>query len=424
MVSTTERIDRLRDRIRGSPHISDDDKEALIDFSKEMEFLDARYSDVRHIKLLQHCIILAGDSQKYDPTELPDVDLISAVNDVDAVKEIGRWIKRHFESEETKRDYRVAVRMFGEHATPGESIPEPMQKLSAGTPRSYNPMPDPAKMLWWDDHILPMVNTASHLRDKAAITVAWDSGARSEEFCSLRIGDISDHKRGMKISVDGKRGERSVLLISSVPYLRQWLNVHPAPNDPSAPLWCKLDSPEDVSYRMKLKMLKKPARKAGIDHTEITFRRMRKSSASFLASQNVNQPYLEHRYGWKRGSDVAARYIAVFSEASDREIARAYGVDVEEDEPDPIGPSTCPRCQQETPRGEPVCVWCGQATEHEAVQQLEEEQREVRTELLQIVKDDPELLDDLERFERLMDFVDTNPEVMHEARSFVEATSD
>lgn len=423
MVSPIERIDALRDRVSESDSISDADQDALLTFSKEMEFLDARYSNKRHIKLLQHCIVLAGDSQKYAPDELPDTDLVDTVDNVDAVKEIGRWVKRNFESEETKRDYRVAVRMFGEHTTSGEDIPEPIELLSAGTPRNYNPMPDPAKMLWWEDHIMPMVDKANHLRDKAAITVAWDSGARSEEFCNLRVGDVSDHKHGLKISVDGKRGERSILLIPSVPYLRQWLNVHPASDDPSAPLWCKLNTSDEVSYRMKLKMLKRPARKAGVDHTDITFRRMRKSSASYLASQNVNQAHLEDHHGWKRGSDVAARYITVFAEANDREIARAHGADVQAEEHEPIAPATCPRCQRDTPRDEALCVWCGQAMEHGAAKQIEENQREARTEILQIAKEDPRILDEIEQLERLMDIVDANPEVMRDARDFAEATS-
>lgn len=423
MSDPVDRIDALRERIHDSNQISKEDKDALVTFSKEMEFLDARYSNKRHIKLLQHCTVLAGDSQKYSPDELPDVPLVNAFEDPDAVREIGRWIKRNFDNEETKRDYRVAVRMFGEHATSGEEIPEPIKRLSAGTPRSYNPVPDPAKMLWWEEHIQPMIEHAHHLRDKAAITVAWDSGARSEEFCNLRVGDVSDHKHGMKISVDGKRGERSVLLIPSVPYLRQWLNVHPSGDDPTAPLWCKLNSAEEVSYRMKLKMLKKPARRAGVDHTDITFRRMRKSSASYLGSQNVNQAHLEDHHGWKRGSDIASRYITVFGEANDREIARAHGADVSEEEHEPIAPITCPRCQNDTPRDEALCVWCGQAMEQGAIEDLEAEQREARTELLRIAREDPSLLDDIERLEGLMDFVDTNPNVVQEARAFADAGS-
>ncbi|WP_181685971.1 site-specific integrase [Halorhabdus salina] len=424
MTDSVERIDALRERIQTSNRISEEDKNALMTFSKEMEFLDARYSDGRHIKLLQHCIVLAGDSQKYSRDELPDVSLVTTFDDEAAVKEVGRWIKRNFDNEETKRDYRVAVRMFGEHAGEGQDIPAPIQRLSAGTPRNYDPKPDPAKMLWWNDHIQPMIESANSLRDKAAIAAAWDSGARSEEFCSLRVGDISDHKHGMKISVDGKRGERSVLLVPSVTHMRQWLNVHPAGNDPTAPLWSKLNSPEEISYKMKLKMLKKPARRAGVDHTDITFRRMRKSSASYLANQNVNQTHLEKHHGWTRGSDIASRYIAVFGEANDREIARAHGADVQEEEHERIAPVSCPRCQRDTPRDEPLCVWCGQAMEQGVVEDLETEQRQARTELLAMAQENPGLLDDIERLEKVMDFVDSNPSVMRDARSFVEATND
>lgn len=423
MTDPTERIDLLRRRIRRSPHISDADKAALIAMSEEMEFLDTRYSDRRHIKLLQHCTLLAGDSpNKYDPDDLPDADLVDCFEDEDAVKTIGRWIKRNYDNEETKRDYRVAVRMFGEHAGPDDGIPEPIKLLPAGTPRNYNPMPDPSKMLWWDEHILPMVEAARNLRDKAAITVSWDAGPRPEGFLNLRVGDVSDHKHGLKISVDDKQGERSILLIPSVPYLRRWLSVHPGRNDPNAPLWCKLNSPEKISYKMGLKMIQQPARRAGITHTNVNYRRMRKSSASYLASQNVNQAHLEDHHGWTRGSDTAARYIAVFAEANDREIAKAHGVEVREEEHEVIAPLTCPRCQRETPREEDLCVWCGQAMEHQAVERVEEEQRETRAQLLALAQDNPDFLDDIERLEKFMQFTDSNPEVMREARGFVEAT--
>jgi integrase len=61
-------------------------------------------------------------------------------------------------------------------------------------------------MFAWDNHIKPMIDAAQNLRDKAAVTVAWDLGGRSGEFRSLRVGDVSDHKHRLKITVDGKTG--------------------------------------------------------------------------------------------------------------------------------------------------------------------------------------------------------------------------
>ncbi|OAQ51402.1 hypothetical protein HTG_17065 [Natrinema mahii] len=408
------RLERLQERIEDSEDISSDDQEALIDFDRQLALLGSQYGKQRRAKLVRHCVRISENVG----------GLADALEDKRAAEDIVRWIHSNYENEESNRDYRVALRMFGKRVTDGDEIPDSISWVSATTSKNYNPMPDPAKMLWWDDHIKPMLEECRHHRDKALIATAWDSGARSGEILSLTVGDIADHKYGLQISVDGKKGERSIMLIAAAPYLRQWLNVHPAPNDPQAPLWCQLNQPKEVSYQMKLKILKKHARKAGVTHTDVTFTQMRKSSASYLASEGVNQAHLEDHHGWDRGSDVAARYVAVFGDANDREIARAHGVDVEEDESDPISPQTCPRCQRKTPRNESLCVWCGQAMEHGAVEEIEERQEETRTELLKIARDDPELLDDLERVEKFIELADENPGVLREAREFADASTD
>jgi integrase len=371
-------IERLRTRIETSETITEPDREALTRFSREMEFRRSTYSPSRHVKLLQHCVLLAGDSQKYDPGDLPEPSLSDALEDSEAAKDIVRWIHRHYPNEETNRDYRVALRMFGEHATGGEGKPPSIEQISASTPRNYDPQPDPARMLWWDEHIQPMLANARSSRDKAAIAVAWDLGARPGEFKALTVGDVTDSSHGMRLTVDGKTGRRSPLIIPSIPYLNRWLADHPAGENPTAPLWSKLATPERPSDQMLLKMIRRPARRAEITHTNVDYRRMRKSSASYLASQNVNQPHLEDHKGWKRGSEIAARYVAVFGEANDREIARAHGEDVSASEPEPIGPITCPRCDRDTPREREACIWCSQILDAKAAETVREQDDDLR----------------------------------------------
>ncbi|WP_018258740.1 site-specific integrase [Halomicrobium katesii] len=401
-------LENLQNRITESEELSAEDRDALRTFDNRLALLGSQYGKHRRIKLLRHCVRIAEEVG----------DLAETVSDRQHTEDIVRWIHDNYDNQETNRDYRVALRMFGKHVTDGDDIPETIEWVSASTSKDYNPMPNPAKMLDWEQHIQPMLDECRHARDKALISVAWDSGARSGEIRNLTIGDVSDHKYGLRISVDGKKGERSITLTTACPYLKQWLNVHPAPEQPDAPLWSKLNKPEDISYQMKLKILKKHARKADITHTDVTFTQMRKSSASYLASDGVNQAHIEDHHGWDRGSDVASRYVAVFGDANDRAIAKAHGVDVEEDESDPIAPVACPRCGKETPRDEPTCVWCHQALDAAAVEELEEDQRETRTELLRIARDDPELLDDIERVERFVELADDNPELLREAREF------
>lgn len=378
-----EQVEKLRSQLdAGERGGSNRDRDALLTFSQRLQRMREEYTWHRHLKLLRHCVITS---------EGIDVDLVDAREDADPCEVVLDWIHRNYDIEETpytNQDFRVAVRIFGkrtlgreiarEQRRDEDVVPPVMKReIKTSLPSSFKPRPDPAKMLWWDNHIQPMLKQCRHSRDEAMIAVSWDLGARSGEMRDLRVGDVSEHKYGLQVTVDGKTGQRSPTLITSVPQLNRWLADHPNGDDPTAPLWCDLDSGRDVSYNMKAKMMKKPARKAGVDHTDITWRRMRKSSASFLASQGVNQPHLEDHHGWERGSNVAAHYVAVFGDANDRAVAKAHGLDVQEDEPDPVAPVECPRCQRETPREKDDCIWCGQPLSHDSLRRKKTQTMEI-----------------------------------------------
>jgi len=292
MSNLPPRINALHTRIETSDTLTQDEKDALLRFSSELGVHN--YSTGRRVKLLQHCTMLAGDSEKYAPNELPEPDLVDIIGDSKNAKEKPKkyvsWINGHYESEESKRDMRVALRMFGGHITPGnpeDEKPSSVEWISADLPDDYDPIPDKTKMWWWNDHILPVLDNAKYARNKAAVAVDWDAGPRSGEFRSLLIGDVSDHKYGMEITVDGRQGQRSVTLISSVPYLQRRLEVHPKSDDPEAPLWCDLDTGREVTYKMKQKMLRKPVERAVESGdlqkpSKMGLTEMRKSSASYL----------------------------------------------------------------------------------------------------------------------------------------------
>jgi len=120
------------------------------------------------------------------------------------------------------------------------------------------------------------------------------------------------------------------------------------------------------------KILRQAAERADVTKT-VTLTNFRRSRASDLAAKGMSQAHLEDRMGWVRGSDAAARYIALADSDADREFRRLEGADVpEDDEPDPTAPLECPRCERETPRSKDACVWCGQAMSPTAAQKLDE----------------------------------------------------
>lgn len=170
-------------------------------------------------------------------------------------------------------------------------------------------------MLHWEDDVLPMVNATRNARDAALIAVAWDSGARSGELRDLSVGNVTDHKHGLQVTVDGKTGQRTVTLIPSVPYLQRWLSDHPTGDDAQAPLWSDLNTSEEPSYQQLRKSLREAAERARVTKP-VTFTNYRKSSAAHLASSGVNQAHIEQHHGWSHGSSVAAHYITVFVDAT------------------------------------------------------------------------------------------------------------
>lgn len=406
-----DQIDNIREeRLVENEALSAADAEAILEFSDELFLRKSDYSDARHVKLLRHCVLMAEGVG----------GLAAALEDRDAAEEIVRWVNAEYDNEETNRDYRVALRVFGRHCTDGDEPPDSIAWISSSTSRNYDPSPEPRNMLHWEEHIIPMIEATHNNRDAAMIAVAWDSGARSGEFRSLEVGDVTDHKHGLQVTVGGKTGKRTITLIPSVPYLNQWLADHPAADNRSAPLWSRLHSADDLTFNGVKKVFTAAADRAGVDRP-VTLTNFRKSSASYLASEGMNQAHIEEHHGWVRGSRVAARYVSVFGDAAENELAQIHGLDVVEDESEPIGPVICPRCDKQTPRDREFCVWCEQAIEPGAVETLKTDERTVQRLVMRLAKDNPEILESVGEREAFSAILEDNATLQRQVRRFRDA---
>lgn len=358
-------IENLRERINTSKEITEADREVLIDFSDKIYLRSSEYSNPRHTKLLRHTTLLAERCG----------GLADALESRDAAEDLVAFINREYDNEETNKDYRIALRVFGKHlAEDNGDPPDSLDWIPSSTSSTYDPAPIPLEMLDWETDVQAMIESTSTPKEAAAIALQFDAGFRGGEFKDLTTDQFSDHRFGLQATVQGKQGQRTVTLIPSVPYVQQWLESHPGQN--GDPIWCKRTDPETrVSDRTIYNWFQRAAERADIDKP-ITLTNFRKSSASFMASRGMNQAHLEQRYGWVRGSKTASRYVAVFAEESELETARVWGMEVDEaDEPEPMAPLVCPRCEKDTPRERDLCVWCGQALEPGAAQiadQMEE----------------------------------------------------
>ncbi len=370
-------IRRLRTRIDESDAISAADAAALRRYTHELDSIgQSRIGDQQHDKCLMRLVRIAEEVG----------GLADALEDKTAAKEIAGWINAQYDNPETNKTYRDAFRSFGKHATEGDEIPDTISWVPTGYPRNYDRTPDPSKMFDWEDHVVPMLDACKNYRDEALIGLAFDIGPRSGSLQDITLGDLTDAEIGLRVTLEDKRGTRSPALVLAHDRVRRWLDVHPAGDDPDAPLWSRLDRPTPISAAMIRKVFRQAADRADMTPpAKPTPTRFRKSSASYFAAKpEVTQVDLENRYGWVRGSDEAARYIAVAGADSDRAAAKAVGMAVDTSDDTPVAPVSCPRCDRDTPRDKDTCQWCGQALSPSAVTARDDAEERVRQTLAEL----------------------------------------
>ncbi|WP_254535274.1 tyrosine-type recombinase/integrase [Halomarina litorea] len=412
-MTARQKLIRLKERIRDSEDLSDDDREALLDFSRQMDLLQTVYSDHRHEKLLRHCTIMAENVG----------GLADAREDRDAAERLVEWINDSYSNEETNSDYRGALRKFGQRSLRLDEIPDSLAWIPTGTSRSYDPSPNIEEMLTWDD-VQAMISAAQNTRDKALFALALEAGPRGySELYPMTVGSLTDTSIGMQLTVDGKTGERHLTLIYSVPHLRRWLSDHPDRSNSDAPLWSKLSGGGLPSNPSFLNQFKNAAERAGVEKP-VTPTNFRKSNTLFLRRLGADQSLIEDRQGRSRGSKHVARYIAAFDESNERAAyAGLLGHDVVEDDapnPEDLTPVICPRCDKQTPREKDFCMWCDQALDPLAAKEFEETEQTVKRLTLRRVRDDPTVLDDVEERNTIINAIADDDDLLARAQALVD----
>jgi site-specific recombinase XerD len=166
-----------------------------------------------------------------------------------------------------------------------------------------------------------MINAATTIRDRALVSLLWESGARIGELGSLRKEDVSARTFGHTLSLNGKTGSRQILVVASAPALSFWLECHPS-LDSQSPLWMQLEGTEPLGYSGILAMLERVARRAGVKkrvyphlfrHSRVTY---------VLATGLMNEAQAKRYFGWTPGSDMLATYSHLIDEDANHAILR------------------------------------------------------------------------------------------------------
>lgn len=213
--------------------------------------------------------------------------------------------------------------------------------------------------------IKAIASSAYTTRDKAFVLALYESGARIGELLPVKLKHLNFDQHGAVLMVTGKVGDRRIRLVASSLPLQNWIEEHPAKNNPEAYLWCKIPMPnnpkwvnEHLSYGFITRLLKELAVKAGVKK-KVNPHAFRHARATFMA-RHLKEPEMREFFGWSSDSEMPAIYVHLSGRDIDNAVLGVYGFKEAENVQAPtIKVEECPRCQEKNVSGDRFCKRCG-----------------------------------------------------------------
>jgi hypothetical protein len=242
--------------------------------------------------------------------------------------------------------------------------------------------------------------------------MAFDTSARPHELLSLKIKDIkfkisSDSIQYAEVTVDGKTGPRTLPLIDSIPYLKEWILNHPHGNNPDSWLFVSLSDKNygsnnsnvtlsnQLSVNGLLKRYKNQYynlfRKLSEDNKvpEVDKAYMRnmltkpwnlyifRHSALTEKSKMVKEHILRNHAGWSTTSKMPQRYIHYFGSESSKSILKIKGV-IKENETGAqniLKSKQCPNCFEPNKQDNRFCAKCKMVLSYDSYNEARSEDK-------------------------------------------------
>jgi hypothetical protein len=180
--------------------------------------------------------------------------------------------------------------------------------------------------------------------------MAIDTGCRGSELLKLRIKDIVYKNAGnsqyAQIQVNGKVGNRTIPLILSIPYVKDWIDDHPQRANLNAHLFCGLkknfgraltryaiyDGYDHYKREVFPKLLQDPDVPAE-DKKTIT-ELLNKPWNPYIQRHNsltekakiLKESLLRVHAGWSANSKMPQIYLHYFGNESSESLLEAYGI--------------------------------------------------------------------------------------------------
>lgn len=273
-------------------------------------------------------------------------------------------------SPSTVHDNVITIRSFYKWLIPENTF---FDGIKSRPPKNTLPVDE----LLLESDVMQLLPGCSKQRDRALISLLWDSAARISEVLDLNINNVEFNQHGGAIIVSGKTGQRRIPLILSIPELRVWLNQHPHRDNPQSPLFVT-DRKYNGSYRRLNRhtisnMLKGVAQKVDVKK-KIHPHAFRHGRLTDLAKLGFNEMELRIFAGWEANSNMPATYLHLSGSDVENKLLAKHGIITEEEQKPQLEmmPKDCPVCTTKNAFDAKFCVQCGQVLDSKTAIEMQE----------------------------------------------------
>jgi integrase/recombinase XerD len=268
--------------------------------------------------------------------------------------------------------------------------------------------------LWTDEDDSLFLRYCPNPRDKCYHTMSDDSSCRPHELLRLRIKDVvfkitpDKTRQYAEIVVNGKTGSRSIPLINSIPYIKDWIDQHPQSGNSNSILLCgfgksvgrKIDerSLANIYARYKNDYFPKLLQNQNVPSEDKQRIRellkkpwnpyIRRHSSLTEKSAILKEHHLRQYAGWSIRSHMPEKYLHYFGNESSEGILATYGINTKEEKvSDVLRPKQCPNCNEPNKPDSKFCVKCRMVLKYDAYNETLEKQEEKESHIQRLQSD-------------------------------------
>jgi len=365
------KIETIIKSIDLSNEITPNNKSLIYNFKEHLELINS--GKPRILKYIQ-TLKLISEIIKVDFDKATINDIKRYVSIINSNDKYSIW---------TKSDYKKIFKRFFKWLKGFENTkeyPEEVKWINANVKRSEKQLPAEGDLLSNED-IQKIISIAEHPRNKALVSVLYESGCRIGEIATLQLKNIKIDKYGIVLTVYGKTGSRKIRIISSTPYLMTWIDNHPLKDNKESYVWINYGSTnhhKPMRYTTIRMLLQKLFKKAGINK-KCNPHIFRHSRATFMAN-HLTEFQMNQYFGWIQGSDMPSTYVHLSGKNIDNSILKMNGIKVSENRKEAkIQPKICPKCKAINTYNSKFCNRCAGILDVETAMEIEKKRNLIKS---------------------------------------------